>query len=341
MPRAKQPRPKKTYELAIGPDVIEALATAYQADSPVWLDGPPGIGKSEIVEQAAELLGIAFKPVSLAPMERSDWEGMPHATDERTVFLRPEFLPEDGAGLLALEEMNRAGDDVLAPLHELLTRRAINAHVLPPAWLPIAITNPENSEFALAKLGDALQSRFVHLHVRASLPNWLEYAVKNHVHPDVIAYAQTDRSIFDTHPLSNPRSWTAVSKILYAAEQRKTPQKIVRRMIEGKVTPARVAAFFRFLRAGNTQPLEAPAVLNAYAKHQHSVMQWVSARIDLVDHTLGNLRMHLQLAKNVTALQGSPRKQNNLRRFLSDIPGDLAEQMVDWLSEKKGYRFPL
>jgi MoxR-like ATPase len=88
------------------------LALAYRARRPVLLEGPTGIGKSEIVRHVADALGIETIVLDLSLLEPPDLVGLPVITSgsgaPRTTYALPEVLPTSGAGILMLEELNRA-----------------------------------------------------------------------------------------------------------------------------------------------------------------------------------------------------------------------------------------
>src|SRR5258708_7305114 len=86
----------------LGPRVLEVLALAYRARRPVLLEGPTGIGKSEIVRAAAERLGIGLAVLDLSLLEPPDLVGLPVIEHGRTRYAVPSILPQEGAGILLL-----------------------------------------------------------------------------------------------------------------------------------------------------------------------------------------------------------------------------------------------
>src|SRR5262245_49044249 len=107
----REPRP----EIPLGPRVEAILEIAYRARRPLLLEGPTGIGKSEIVQQVARKLGVGVRVLDLSLLEPPDLVGLPQIDpgsgapgDARTRYALPSILPRDGAGILLLEELNRA-----------------------------------------------------------------------------------------------------------------------------------------------------------------------------------------------------------------------------------------
>ena len=101
------------------------------ADQPLLLWGRHGIGKSELLEQAAKELCIKYISQDLSLMEPTDLTGLPKMDGATTKYLPPNFLPTSGNGLLVFEELNRCDRFVRTPCLQLLTARCFER--LPPA----------------------------------------------------------------------------------------------------------------------------------------------------------------------------------------------------------------
>ncbi len=200
-------------QIPLGPRLEAVLEVAYRARRSVLLEGATGIGKSEIVKSVAERLGISTIVLDLSLLEPPDLVGLPRIEDGRTAFAVPRVLPQSGAGILMLEELNRAERYIQQPALQLLTARRLHEYELPPDWVCFAAVNPETGDYQVTTLDRALRARFLELNVRADRGSWLAWAQLNGVHAGVLALAQTHERIFDDVP---PRTWTYVSHILKA-----------------------------------------------------------------------------------------------------------------------------
>jgi len=203
----------KAQQIPLGPRLEAVLEVAYRARRSVLLEGATGIGKSEIVKHVAERLGIATIVLDLSLLEPPDLVGLPRIEDGRTTFAVPRVLPQSGAGILMLEELNRAERYIQQPALQLLTARRLHEYELPPDWVCFAAINPETGDYQVTTLDRALRARFLELNVRPDRASWLAWAQLNRVHSGVVALAQAHERIFDDVP---PRSWTYVSQILTA-----------------------------------------------------------------------------------------------------------------------------
>ena len=196
--------------IPIGPRLEAVLEVAYRARRAVLLEGPTGIGKSEIVRRVAERLGIETVVLDLSLLEPPDLVGLPVIANGRTTYAVPRILPEGGAGILMLEELNRAERYIQQPALQLLTARRLHEYTLPEGWVCFAAVNPETADYQVTPLDRALRARFMNLSVRADRAAWLAWAQVSAVHPAIIALAQSHERILDDVP---PRTWTYASQI--------------------------------------------------------------------------------------------------------------------------------
>jgi hypothetical protein len=198
-----------------GPRLVAALRAAHRARLPVLLEGPTGIGKSEIVAAAARDLGVALVVLDLSLLEPPDLVGLPRFDGDTTRFARPAILPTEGAGILLLEELNRAERAIQQPALQLLSARTLHTYTLPPGWSCVAAVNPDDGEYQVNPLDRALRARFLELRVGAHRPTWLAWAEGSGVHPAIVELVRAHEQAFDAIP---PRTWTYASRLLQALE---------------------------------------------------------------------------------------------------------------------------
>jgi MoxR-like ATPase len=325
-------------ELKIGKQTLEFLELCYRSKKSVLLVGGHGVGKSEHVKQAASELGIGFHCSDLSLMEPPDLVGLPKMAGGVTVFAPPATLPSSGEGIWMLEELNRCERHMLAPCLQLLTERRLNDYVLPEGWLPMAAVNSAEDGYDVNELDDALLSRFVVLRVEPDQAEWLAWARREDLHPQVIDYVASDESIFK-HPQSNPRSWAHVSDILKAAEENETSELVLRAAVSGKVGMDRMSAFMAS-RDAKGAPLTAEDVIEAYPQHSEKLQAQISGgHLDEVESTLHDVLRYLQPAHQFEQVQDDSQNWKHLRAFMYDLPGDLRQRARDCFKDW-GYRFP-
>jgi MoxR-like ATPase len=295
------------------------------------------VGKSDLIQQAASEMMIAFAVFDLSIMEPTDLVGMPVSKGGKTTYCPPASLPRTGKGFLVFEELNRAPKFMQAPCLQLLTARRLNDFIMPPGWLPVAAVNPSEEGYDVAELDDALLSRFVKVSVVADREEWLAWADGNKVHPDVLDYVRADRTVFKSRE-SNPRAWSYVSNLLLANADN-GHQQTIRAAVSGLVGAERAASFFRYVK-DRARPLTAQEVLACYPKHRTRLGEWVAGgRLDMVRGTLRAVTAYLQARQNFDAVDEDREQWDNLKRFLEDLPGDLLEN-AEAFFRRCHYHFP-
>lgn len=234
------PAEPRTPPIPVGPRLEAVLELAYRARRPVLLEGPTGIGKSDVVRRVADKLGVATIVLDLSLLEPPDLVGLPIIHDGRTTYARPKILPDGGAGILMLEELNRAERYIQQPALQLLTARRLHEYELPPGWVPIAAVNPETSDYQVTPLDRALRARFLTLSVRAERAAFLAWAETNGVHPAIIALARAHERVLDDVP---PRTWTYASTVLHTLRPEDLADAaLLRDALGGYLPPAWVEA---------------------------------------------------------------------------------------------------
>jgi MoxR-like ATPase len=210
-PREREPSPTE-LGVPIGPRALDLLSLAYRARRPVLLEGPTGIGKSQIVAELARASGIDFVVLDLSLLEPPDLVGLPIVEGGRTRYASPAELPTRGRGILMLEELNRAEIPVMQPALQLLSARRLHAYELPPGWACVAAINPEDGDYQVNRLDPALRSRFLQITVCADRDAWLGWAARANVHPVIQRVVREHEAAFDH---TSPRSWAYASEILH------------------------------------------------------------------------------------------------------------------------------
>jgi hypothetical protein len=207
----------------------KAILQAFKVKRPLFLWGPPGIGKSELVESIAQELGGIMIDLRLGQMEPTDIRGIPFYNKEKNVmeYAPPGDLPDAELAsqypvvVLFLDEMNSAPASVQSAAYQLILNRRVGKYVLPDNVVIIAAGNRESDKGVTYRMPTPLANRFVHQEMKVDFASWQEWAVMNKIHKDVVGYlsfAKQDLYDFDAKSASRafatPRSWTFVSQLL-------------------------------------------------------------------------------------------------------------------------------
>src|SRR4051812_30577921 len=122
-------------------DVTKALAALIPTRRPLYLWGPPGVGKSSLVRQATQNLNLDLVDVRATLLDPVDLRGLPRLEGESAVWIPPAFLPRFGAGVLFLDELAQAAPLVQSACLQLTLDRRIGEYELPDGWSVIAASN--------------------------------------------------------------------------------------------------------------------------------------------------------------------------------------------------------
>jgi hypothetical protein len=209
--------------------VRNALLTGFKVKRPIFLWGPPGIGKSEVVADVAAELGGHVIDLRLGQMEPTDLRGIPYYNKDtnRMSWSVADELPDDELAsqypivVLFLDEMNSAASAVQAAGYQLILNRRLGKYKLPDNVVIVAAGNRESDKGVTYRMPAPLANRFLHLEMRADFAAWQTWALNNGVHEDVVGYlsfAKQDMYDFDgkssSRAFATPRSWVFVSQLL-------------------------------------------------------------------------------------------------------------------------------
>ena len=210
----------------VGPKAAKkAIRKAIQTRRPVFLWGPPGIGKSDIVKQIGADFGRQVIDVRLALWEPTDIKGIPYfdATQSKMVWAPPAELPTnaDSTAIIFLDELNSAPPAVQAAAYQLILNRRVGTYELPEGVDIVAAGNREGDRGVTYRMPAPLANRFVHLEAKVDFDDWQDWATLNKIHPEVVGYVGfAKQDLYDFDPKSpskafaTPRSWSFVSELL-------------------------------------------------------------------------------------------------------------------------------
>lgn len=225
----------------------KAIKKAFNIKRPLFLWGPPGIGKSELVEGLTRDLGGFMIDLRLGQMEPTDIRGIPFYNKDlgKMDWAPPIDLPDQELAskypiiVLFMDEMNSAAPSVQSAAYQLVLNRRIGKYVLPDNVVMIAAGNRESDKGVTYRMPTPLANRFMHLEMKVDFASWLEWAALNRIHKDVVGYlsfAKGDLYDFDSKSASRafatPRSWSFVSQML---EDEDTDNTTLTHLIAGTV----------------------------------------------------------------------------------------------------------
>ena len=215
----------------VSPNTAKAsIKVALQKKRPIFLWGPPGIGKSDIVAQICNSFSNSHLiDIRLSLWEPTDIKGIPYfdSNSGTMVWGAPAELPSEEFAaqydniVLFLDEMNSAAPAVQAAAYQLILNRRVGQYKLPDNVMIVAAGNREADKGVTYRMPAPLANRFVHLELAVDFDDWFGWAVANNIHKDVVGFLTfSKKDLYDFDPKSpsrsfaTPRSWSFVSELL-------------------------------------------------------------------------------------------------------------------------------
>lgn len=242
-------------------ELTKLLSKTIPARLPVLITGAPGIGKSDIVAQAAQLASadlIISHPVVSDP---TDFKGLPFPDKGGK---SASFLPfGDLAALVAaksdtvffLDDLGQAPPSVQSACMQLLLARRVNGHMVSDKVSFIAATNRRADRAGVQGLLEPVKSRFATIvELQSDLNDWVKWALSASLPTELIAFLRFRPNLLHdfkpTQDLVNspcPRTWHNVARLMAAGCDGFD-------VISGAVGEGAAAEFVGFLKIFRTLP---------------------------------------------------------------------------------------
>ncbi len=273
-----------------------------------------GVGKTSAYQQCATELGIGYMALYAAALEGPDFMGLPDKNNESgiTRYLAPQFLPTQKAidaglfpekGILVFEEINRVPSDTVSVLYPLLLEGRINNHTLAPGWKIGVTMNPDNLNYTVNALDDALIDRFISLEITANIEDYTSFSIKTGSNDLVLSYLNASPDMLlitketaESNPLAKnptPRGWTKVQNILNKCN---LEEKQMEQLISGIVGPEAAASFLGWTRSNNINIPGAEQTLENFDDQKELFEDLLKEnRIDILNLVLKNIVAKLEL----------------------------------------------
>lgn len=158
------------------PTLLALLEAANRAGQSVLLWGPPGVGKSSVIEALAKIRECAFEVVIGSQREPSDFNGLPVTTERGVVMEAPAWARRlrghDNGGILCLDELTTASPSIQAAMLRVVNDRVVGDLPLGKGVQVIAAANPPEQAADGWDLTPPMANRFMHLDFTPSVEDW-------------------------------------------------------------------------------------------------------------------------------------------------------------------------
>lgn len=211
---------------------------------PVFLYGPPGIGKTAVMEQIAKELKIGIVSYSMTHHTRQSALGLPFIKTKTfggieydvSEFTMSEILSDVysyiektgyKSGILFLDEINCVSETLAPSMLRFLQYKTFGSHPVPDGWVIVAAGNPPEYNKSVKEYDIATLDRIQKIDVTADYGVWRDYAINEKVHPSIITYLDSKPTDFyiventpDGKPFVTARGWEDLSRLMYSFEKK-------------------------------------------------------------------------------------------------------------------------
>lgn len=240
---------------SLTPEELSGFLRRVAPVRPVFIWGPPGIGKSALVEDFARAAGLECLSLRGTQLSREDLLGAPRIEDGVLRFSPPALIARRDPYCLYLDELNDSSKDVQRAFYSLINSRRVGEFRLPEGTVVIG-AGYRGSEVAedAHPLASGLINRMAHVQLRVTAESWLAWAEKAGIHPLVKDYITLrsdhlwSKPSVREEPFSSPRAWHILSDALKTYGNDNLDEEVVAALASGLVNPPHARQFSAFNR---------------------------------------------------------------------------------------------
>lgn len=210
---------------------------------PLLLIGPPGIGKTQIMEQISKECQIGLvsytithhtrqSAVGLPFVQKKEFQGKTYSITEYTMseIIASVYskMEETGLkeGILFIDEINCVSETLAPTMLQFLQNKTFGNQKVPSGWIIVAAGNPSEYNKSVRDFDVVTMDRIRYIHVETDYYVWKEYAISKHIHPMILSYLELKPNNFYTVSTSvdgmefvTARGWEDLSYLLYTYEK--------------------------------------------------------------------------------------------------------------------------
>jgi hypothetical protein len=247
----------------------ETVKALFPQQRTLCIEGSPGGGKTTIVHEVADDLGVECRELHMPTMLVEDFGILyPDKEDSDNLTYRlPEWFPQEGKapdkGILLFDDRNQAGADLQKVLANICQARTLHGHKLPDGWQVISTGNRQKDRAGANRVLSHLRNRETVVDLDTHLDDWSAWAIEHGVKTEVVSLIRFRPNLlhdFDPQREQNatPRSWVdGVSDVLGTV-----PPEAEYECFKGAVGEGAAAEFVGFIRIYRKLPNPDAILLN-------------------------------------------------------------------------------
>ncbi len=262
---------KNTVEAYLTKDEFGYYIIPVESQRPVFLMGPPGVGKTAIMQQISEEIGIGLVSYSMTHHTRQSALGLPYI--EKKVYGGEEYSVSEYTmseiiasvyekiestgikeGILFLDEINCISETLAPAMLQFLQYKVFGKHCVPEGWVVVTAGNPPEYNKSVREFDVATWDRMKRIDVEPFYDVWKEHAYQTQVHPAVMTYLEIKKDVefysvestVDGKTFVTARGWSDLSSMikLYELKNIKVDYKLISQYIQNKKIAKNFANYY-------------------------------------------------------------------------------------------------
>lgn len=237
---------------------------------PIILMGPPGVGKTAIMEQIASELSVGLVSYSMTHHTRQSALGLPYITEKEfdgyayqvsnytmseIIGAVYDMMSETGVreGILFLDEINCVSETLAPCMLQFLQYKVFGQHQIPKGWIVVTAGNPPEYNKSVRDFDIVTWDRLKRIDIEPDYETWKAYAYKKGVHAAVTTYLSARKKDFykvestvDGKHFVTARGWDDLSEMIRLHEENHltVDEKLIGQYLQNPKTAKDFAVYY-------------------------------------------------------------------------------------------------